>query len=482
MMKLNENKLRDYWLHIGIVILIYSVFFVFTSPRLLYNSNEHWREAMIFKNDGVIHAIKKSFPLFEPAYPFFLFLVSLIAPAGMGPKVVSIIQCIFLFICALMMLDISHFFVKRKWIRIFVFYAVAVSPALLTSALTLYSEMFAAFWCTLAIYCAWYAPRAKSRLTGYLLGIVSALCASIVILSRAAFLYIFILTCLSVLVYFLFSRKNGLKIYIRNLVLYAVLTLIFPYLWMQRNEVVHGYKRIAVRGSLILSGSFLHSQDLFTPRDWLIETIATVSENAATALFKDINLRNYTWRRGDQLGYEYLKKINHERKIVDTDEYIKLFFNVKLDDAAMRQIMKDIISSDFPTLFRFFVLRFFQLIGLIMFETFCYDTVAINAVWLSQILNFMPLRIVARIGLSFGYFFGFIMNFVLLIRNWKKEWLMSEQKDFLLLAWSSVISYFVIYSFSPPNMRYTFVIAPVYILTAMLGWNAYLTHDQKRQN
>lgn len=457
--------------HISIILLVYLVQLLCTTPRIMYASYMHYYQAMQFADEGVWHTFSKSFPLLEPAYAFFVYLVSLIAAGDALLKTVPAIQCLFILGIALMVFDLSRILIQERRTRLFILYAIAISPALMTSALTLYCEIFSAFCFAIAVYSAWKAMRNKNRLHRYGLGILSALSAGVTILAKSAFLYVIVASILSFSVYRLLATDHKKRLpLLGKLALYLGLTLLLPSIWTYRNDAVYGVKRLATRGALTLAGRFYHSQNHYNAKDWAIETITTVSEQLGWRLFGD-QLNNYTWRRADRLGYEYLLKINNQYKIIDSDNYRTLSFDPHVDDIAWRELKKEILSSDFMTIFRFLAFGLFQLIGLIIFETICYDTLTVHANWLAAIYGFLPLRILVRIGLSLFYLTGVLICITAFTRKWKNLRLNQDRNDFLALCGFPIFWYFAVYSMSLVNMRYTFVIAPFYILIAFFGWS-----------
>lgn len=475
MATISRNKL-----HLAIVFVLYAIQLVSTSPRIMYDSSVYYGGAMVFAEDGLEKALTKTFPMAEPAPAFFNFLISHLFPGSHWPDTVTIFHFLIIFLCALMAVDLAGIFIRSRQIKTAIFYCIALSPGLMTSALTLYCEVFSMFWFMLAIYLARKAFESTRAPKKYLSGSISALSVGILILSKAAFWYIALFIFISFGFYLVLSKRVKKIQWIGLFTIYVTLALCLPVAWSYRNQRVYGVYGLATRGGLHFASRYMISQEMpYTIRAWLIGTVDAFSDRLGRSLFGD-EVDQYNWRRADDLGYEYMKRVNQKYHITETNQYRDLAYHPKLDAVVFREVKSDILSSGLSGMFRFAAFGWFEVLNLVFFETIGYDTIAVKVSWLERIYGFMPLRTFIRIGLSIFYVIGIGMFFFFFLSSQNQRAFKQIDKDFFWVSLFTIFWFFAVYSLSLGNMRYTYPIAPLYIGLALSGWSIYFAKQVSR--
>ncbi len=464
------------YIHIALVLTVYLIQLQASAPRILFDPAGYYGHALILVRDGIGKAVSQTYPMFEPAYGFFLYFISRLVPQSMWLKTVSVIQLGFLLASALMMARLARMTIKTKNWDIAIFYCIALSPGLMTSAQTLFCEIFSMICFVLAVYFVVLIYQNQVKRISYVLGIMSALLTGLLILTKAAFWYVAIATAVTMAVHYLVIKKQVKPLV--YIALYLAISLSLPYAWSKRNEAVYGVRAISTRSALVLASRFMRSYDHYTFRDWAIGTITAMSERGARAIFKKVNIDYYTWRRENTVGTDYLIKLAKIHHVpFDKHNLNQLALIPTFDRLAFKQVLRDILSSGPSQIIKFVLFGWFAFVNLLYFETINYDTITIYQNWLENLYDFIPLRIFVRIVLSSFYWIGICLMIFKTTKQFKT--FNDTTKQILFVSFTPLFWFFAVYTLSQANMRYTYTVAPFYIYLALIGWSMTIYSKSK---
>ncbi|MCB4755528.1 MAG: hypothetical protein LHV69_00595 [Elusimicrobia bacterium] len=446
-----------------LVAAIYTIYFFGSAPKLEADAKNFYMGSEAFMS-GFWAALIHSFPAREPAYPLTIYALSLIVPQPLLPKATTFLQLGMLLVTAVLFSTLaSSLSLKHvKGISLAVFLNVALSPSLLTSSLSLYTEILAMFFFSVWIYFLWRALMREDHIIRDL--VLSGISGSLLMISRGAYLYILllaisILPVLSYLYHPFFHLKNRMRI----LFLHAVILISLPALWMTRNSFAYGVFTMADHSGIVFAGRYEKAKENYTVKDFLAGSLNSISESACKSVFK--NCYRYGWEYANVKGFYRVQQMASEHQV----NYIKA------NQLAFKDTVKNIISQH-PI--RFALFGWFEFIQLVFFETMGTGANSFTNAYLNSIHQSQLARGLAHIGLSIFYLIGLgilIFNAAMLARRHFNQSFVNG----ILVLMIPYLSFLVIYSSATTVIRYSFVVAPLCIMMSWLGWSLVIPRFRK---
>ncbi|GEM_PF-4193931 len=455
------------------VLLVYGILWRGTTPYLVFDSKNFFARSDIFINAGFMKGLRESYPVAEVSYPLFLSILRHFFSESAIFDAVVIVQLAMLLTSALMIYKLSMRLTRSKVVHVASFFFVSLSPALVLSALSLYSETFSGFFFVTWIYAVCRSTYSSQPRTKYAWGFLAALSMGCLILARVMFLMISLFSIIGFWMVGKAIKQKG-RLTGKQMVCVVFLTLALPGLWLARNYTVYRILDIADpgRNGVVLAGRFAKSQEHYDLRDVVAGTINSISERGAQALFGD-NTR-YTWSYANALGYERGGQFQH---LIDQNPGYP-------NKSLTREVARDIWRSGGV---RYLAFGWFELVQLLFFETLGQDAIHVKWLVIQRIQENVILRGIVHVGLSFFYASGLFLFFFYLIA--KKNIIDVNDNGILCISYLAItlFFFFCFYSLATCVIRYTFVVAPIYILLALLGWRRWcarfiLQRERKRVN
>lgn len=439
---------------IALIFLFYWLNLTGTTPHLVHDSVSYIERAAVIRDSGFQKAIAADFPAFEPGYPFFLYLISLCTSQTDWVKTVPWVQALLLAMSAFMVFDFSRVLVLSRTVRKVIFVCVAVSPALLLSALSVYSEVLSVFCLTGGLYCIWRLGSETNPFFRFFYFLFSSLLIGFLILTKAAFFYIAAAVFLSLLIYLIWKRQNTQAKY---LVVYIALVATLPFAWMYRNQQVFGTAALAGRASVNLAAHYLQSQENYSLKDWGVATVAAISETGAEKIFGDVD--RFSWSYKARNAHEYVKGLAQAAAVSPAD--------IRFDRLLFGQLWSEIWQKG---MIRFLMFSWFEVLGLLFFEGCVVDAISFHASWLQTVYSSEILRALIHVGLSLFYLAGVVLFINRSVFKQACVGWSESQKKWCVILLSIIFWSIAVYSCAIAHVRYLFPVAPMYILLAVSGW------------
>lgn len=390
----------------------------------------------------------------EPFYPLLIsFSMRIGAIFSFSYQLIQVfLQFSILFITQLVTLRILRLLDINDWIAAFTILYLGVSPAIVNSALSLYSEI-ATFPLILAIillmYHSWISfSGPKSRII--LFAIVSGLTFVLMTLSKGIFE---VITPVFISLFFLSALLTRNRILILNALMYFVIALAVFYTlitgYKLTNKILNDHFMVTNRGAHMLYGSVARRVEPLTREQFLAALAYIPGEGVCKSIFGQEKCSFWSLHKYDELGY---KKINELKASGLRSE--------EVEKEAMRAAFKKILQN--PGQFALFwfmegIKMFFwesTQIGFVSYPTgltklFCWVPFKNGLRFLMSILTFMALI--------------YLVNFLL---HRRKNFFMPQENTKILLFLSTLL----IFLFSSAHAlclivpRYALPIVPLYLI------------------
>jgi hypothetical protein len=460
----NSRSSRRIWLLLGLGVLSVHVFLWWnTSPKLEYDAKNFWDYSQLFKTDGFRHALLQTVPPREPGYPLFLYAISRAAGTERAPHVVSGIQFVLLLLTACFAASLASQWRVPRIVPYATFVSVALSPALLNTAQTLYAETFACFFFSLWVWGAVHAVSQNPGRVQRAMGVFSAIAGSALILSRPTYLHIVAVSLVGWF-FILWRHATFEGTFLLKGAVYGVLVFTLPVLWMERNLHTDGLFNLADHAGVVLKGRYEKSLEPYRAREILGAALNAASESVCHSVFSDCE--RYSFDHANAYGYAASREMQEAEHLTTARANQKLF----------KQTMHRIVLTH-PV--RFALFGVFELIQLTFFETLSTGASQSHSRLLSRVESSGILRGAVHLGLSIFYALGVwgLLFSLATSRN-------GPQNSFnanvpLQLTLVPLGGHFLVYMMATCVIRYSFVIAPLYIAVAWTGWWVVLRNRRK---
>lgn len=444
---------------IWVVCLVYALHIALVDPKLEFDAQNFWTHAQQFLSDGLFTTLAHTAPPREPGYPLFIYAVAKLVPSAWLLKAVISFQMLLLLLCGMMMASLTKLIRPSSWLSLAVFLAVSLSPALLSTAQTLYSESLAAFLFTSWIFflVRWHREWRETS-TSSLSLIISGIAGTFLIMTRGAYLHVLLASFLGLMAmeWFFTAHDKRVKL-LKLMALYGVILFTLPAYWMHRNQRVFGVSTMADHAGVVLKGRYERSLETYTRKDFFAGTLNSISESACRAVYKDCT--KYAFEHANTYGYVAATSLANERGIS----------GIQANQIVFKETLHAVF---FKHPIRFFAFSWFELWQLVFFETMGTGATSVDSAWLRSLQGLPWLRGGIHLGLSTFYLLGIGLFLFFFLR--RSSSLMNDVSD-PALFWMMGIplaGHFAVYSMATTVIRYSFVIAPIYILLALVGWSA----------
>lgn len=401
----------------------------------------------------------KTGPHREPFYPF---LISLAMRLGKYlsisyQPIIVIFQLTFLLITQLLTLLILKLLKIKDLIAALTILYLGVSPALLNSALSLFSEIaiypFILFIVLISYY-SWVVFN-KCRAQIIILAIVSGMLFCATILNKAIFEIIIPGFIISMFLLSLFTRRQK---FILNCLLYllvaAAIFYSFIFAYKLTNKNFNGNFVITERGDLKLYGTAVRRTELLTKEHFLVALAYVPGEGFCQNVFGKEKCSYWGFEAIDNIGFNKLAELKNNG--LKTDEVSKLTIQL-----AIKQILRN------PLQYSLFY--FLEVSRMLFWESTKIGFVTYPVV-MEEIFNWKPLKN----GLRFTTFALTLIALVyVVVYLWKRrkrvldiDLLPQERAEIILLLNILIIFWFIgIHSLFDTVTRYILPIVPLYLIT-----------------
>jgi hypothetical protein len=384
-------------------------------------------------------------------------------------KVLYGIQFFFLFVTQLLTLSILNKLNIRPWIKALIIFYIGISPGLVNSALSLFSEIVT-YPFILAIVLLSSHIWEKARALSYKKIIISALalCALCIAItfSKAIFSYIsfpFILTFLILALFFFY--KKDFKTAVKLLVFLVIVSIPFIFsikAFKMANYHYNGLYAFSDRTWLLFGNTDRRTRTM-TPRLFWAGLSFIPGENICNSSFTKEEC--FYWSIMEADTFAYYKNVDMNKKGVKKEDWEKEYVS-----GSFKMIKHNPIQYSF-----FFVAESLKM--------FFWESTQIGTViypkWLENIFACMPIKNGIRLLLSFLTFISFIHLITTLLKN-KKTILSSPstQTSICFMIFTMIVVYIFFYSIVQIIPRYLFTIAPLYLINIGLWINSILDHKK----
>ena len=392
-------------LSIFLLSLLYWLYLAFyTSVAVVFDSLEYERLGRVLQHQGLMAYIKDG-PQNEPIYPLFISLAMSIENfTGIGyAKIMAIFGVIILSVTQTLTYAVLRQLRIRVSICALVLIYLGLSPALLNSAFSLYSEIAAypfILGIVLAAFACWRRieqNNKKAVLFGGLLGICSAAATLVKAVFECvfpAYLIIFATTAL------LTHKKQISKKLTTMAILAAAVFYYIPitgYKWLNQN--LNGNFVITNRAPWALYGNTARRVEPLTPKKFLAGLAYVPGEGVCNGIFGPKECNFWSYRVSDYFGLTKLHEL--------TDRHLS---SSAINDTLLHLSVQKAIQN--PA--QYIVLTITE-----GFKMFFWESTKIGYVnyppWLTRIYNHTLFKNILRLMVSLttilAFFYGWIYIF-----------------------------------------------------------------------
>lgn len=390
----------------------------------------------------------------EPFYPLLISISMRLGNFFSFPyqMIQVFLQFLILFITQLLILRILRLLKISVWISTFTVFYLGVSPAMVNSALSLYSEI-ATYPLILAIillmYKSWVSfPGQKAHIIT--LAIASGLTFVLMTLNKGIFE---VITPVFVSLFFLSTLLTRNKQFILNAMKYLVIfsvvfyTLIMGY--KLTNKILNGNFMITGRGGLTLYGSAARRVEPLTPERFLTALAYVPGEGICKSIFGQEKCYFWSLFKINEFG---LRKIGELEAMGLRAE--------EIEKGAVRAALNKILQN--PAQFN--LLWFIEGFKMLFWESTQIGYVAYSPA-LTKFFCWLPLRNGLRFLMSILTFaaLAYLVNF--LLRERKNLFLSQGNiKIILFLIFLLIFLFCYAYALCIIIPRYAFPIVPLYLI------------------
>ena len=440
--------------------IIYWIYLFFTSTMAIAHDSIGYQSlgTLIYEQGWVPYF--QTGPNREPFYPF---IISISISLG---KIFSVsyhpfqklIQLLLLFLTQLLTLKIlKDLKVRDTLISLCVLY-LGFSPALVNSALSLYSEIVT-YPCLLSII--YLSSRAwlnfeSSQSESALLGLLCGLAFTGITFIKGIFE---IITPIFLIIFMLFATVSFMKKNSRSSVNSLTFLLVFLLafyipvnLYKSFNEKYNGHFALTNRGAWALYGNTARRMDPIAMEKLPAALLYAPGEGVCKRVIDEESCRYWSFERSDELGYGKLHEVSNQNAP-----------DKNIDKKMIHLSVKEILRN--PPQYILFA-------GIEGLKMIFWESTQIGFVhypgWLTTLFNFTPFKDGLRLIMSL---LSFTALFYLTGFVWKRRSNIfsnkentDEQTITIFITFVLIIIYIAIHSFFFILTRYTLPIAPLYLI------------------
>jgi len=393
----------------------------------------------------------------EPIYPTIISVAMRVGSFFSLPylTILVYIQISILFLSQLLLFYVLKKLKTNPWIIAGIILYFGISPALVNSAFSLYSEIATYPWILSTIILTSTALKPIERtlpkiaLTGALTGICFLMLTSvkgIFELITPIYLLLFILFSLSFRGQF---KKKFLHLLV--FILFAILTFYSPLIsYKFANKTYNGQYTLTSRGAWALYGNTARRAEPLSFKDYLSAFAYAPGKGVCHKFFDENSCQYWSFTKSDEFGFGMNRKLTEEGLSGD-----------ELNSALIKLSIKK--ASEHP-------FQYALLMGIESLKMFFWESTKIGFVnyppWLTKIYDFSIFKDSLRLVLSILSFFSLNFSIILL---WRKRKLLTtnfEVETFyiLLSAIIVIIPYIGIHAIFYILTRYALVISPLFLI------------------
>lgn len=400
----------------------------------------------------------KTGPHREPFYPFLIAISMHISKflSVSYQSIITIFQLLILFLTQLLALFIlKHLKIKNLIICSVILY-LGISPALVNSALSLFSEIaiypFILSIIIISYYCWISFNKSKKRTT--LLAGISGILFFLTVLNKAIFeiivpgfiILIFILT--------LFTRKR--KFILNSLIYLLVATTVFFSLtfgYKSANKIFNDNFVITQRGDLKLYGTTVRRTENLTGKDFLTALAYVPGKGFCNIIFGEEKCSYWGFKQIDTIGFDKMAQL--EGSGLESEKASQTAVHLAINMALKKPI-------------QYSILWLMEGSKMIFWESTKTGFVA-YPILLERIFSCKLFKNGLRLLISGLTFLALFYSIIFL---WKKRKIIFDKKNLsqnneeilIFLSLFIILPFIGIHSFFDTVTRYAFPIAPLYLI------------------
>lgn len=455
-----------YWIYLAFNSSMYIVF-----DAMLYEKFGN----MIYK-DGWREFLRTG-PHNEPLYPFLISISMRLADmfSVSYQNIQKIFQIAILFLTQILMLELFKKLNINRFIAAGTILYFGISPAIVNSALSLWSEIVTYPFVLGIVLVGTAAQRAitqESMQRAISLGLIFGLLFAGITFAKAIFQAIFLIFIFFFLMIMLIEHTKKSKAALKNSLLFTATALVFYHLcilpFMFANLHFNNHLTIADRGPWIVYGKTAKRAEKINAKGLLAGISYGAGEGVCKKIFGEAECFEWSPAAVDRLGLSKMEELKKQG-----------LSGRETDKILLEQALTKIKERPF---------QYILLMGVESLKMFFWESTKIGYVkyppWLERAYEMGPMKDGLRFLLSFLTAFSFFYTCLALAR---KKILSSVQAEasrpilFFILVF--LIIYSVMYSFFFIVPRHAFAIVPLYLtLIAFFTQNLFLKHlsyDQK---
>lgn len=440
-----------FWVTLGYLIYLG----LSTQMVIAFDSIGYERLAKIlYQNDWIGYF--KDGPNREPLYPFVISFSMRLADLGGVPyqTILRFIQIAILVLTQVLTLWLLGKFQIRPIIKALTILYIGISPALVNSALSMYSEIVAYPLILGALLISVFAWQSLDRKNDpgkiALYGMALAVSFALLTLTKGiceVIFPVFLLPFIYLLVQVIKKKDRRKTMAVTAFLLTAFLvyySVIQGY--KSLNEKYNGNFVLTDRGAWPLYGNTSRRMDDLTARQFLVAMAYVPGEGFCQKLFKEQECRYWSYRESDRRG---MSKLDELTRMGLSGEEIKK----KLMELSFQEILKN------PFQYAFFMLL--EALKMFFWESTRIGWVVYPA-WLTGLFNFETFKNFLRLTVSVLSLFSFVFIAVQLFK--KKREPANEEKTTLFFIFYFITLFVGSHTFFFTLTRYSLPIAPLFVI------------------
>ncbi|OGX37797.1 MAG: hypothetical protein A3C36_03505 [Omnitrophica WOR_2 bacterium RIFCSPHIGHO2_02_FULL_52_10] len=442
--------------------MIYWAYLFFTAvPSIVHDAIGYEDLGRVLSREGWLKYFQTG-PNREPLYPLLISISMSIADIFSISyiPIQKLLQICLLFGTQILSLGLLKKLGIKDALAAWVVLYIGLSPAMVNSALSLFSEITAyplILGIMYALVKAWRSIlRADSALKMALLALGTGLLFMLIISVKAIFEYLFLIILLPFLMLIFYSFRQKNRQLAMSAITYTVITFcsvaLFLHAFKAMNQKHNGIYAFTNRGAWMLYGTVERRLVQMTPRKIFAALAMVPGDGVCNALFGKEECYHWTFDQTMNLGVEKLGEL-------DALGVPPGRIDAKLIELSKNRILDNPLQYGFLHLVeggRMFFWESTQ-VGFVTYPA-----------WLSQLFLFAPFKNGLRLITGSLTAAAFFYLFVFICRN--KKLLLStdhgdsEKVQLCFFLFLTIFIFIQLYSFFCILTRYSFPIAPLYIL------------------
>lgn len=431
-----------------IPILYWLYLFFTTETQVIWDSLDYQNLGRLLQEHGWIEYFKTG-PNREPLYPLFISVAMRLADLGHISylKILVGLQFLCLLTTQILTLKILRKLKTAEPIVALVIFYLGVSPALINTALSLYSEILFLPFIPLAILVL-NRSQQKTNADSYFAIVAQGFLLGLTFLLMTLIKGVFeVLTLFLILSPLLLLQKTNFR---RYLILSLTALIVFQaglFGYKSLNKKYNGVFTLTNRGAWALYGYAARRTEAFTPEHWLSALAWIPGEGACTTLLGEAKCRYWGTTTSDSFGMEKLKELE------------KQGLTGEAADQKMLELTKARIRAK--------PLQYATLVGLESLKIFFWESTRLAFVtypsWLEKIFDNGIIKNGLRLMMAIIAFAG---SFFMLWILWRERNKKTEAYTLIYLMVVFIFFYTGIYSIFWLSTRYALPLAPLFLIAA----------------